>query len=252
VVVVAALVVAIPRTPGWSRVRRSFFDGELLWDSLPQLRDAFVLNLKILAWTTPAIFLLSLGIALARGVRNPALFPLRAFAAIFTDVFRGIPTILVILLFGFGIPGALQLDRPWNSALLWGSVALIVSYSAYVAEIIRAGIESVHESQRAAARSIGLTSGQTMRTVILPQAFRNITHPMLNSFISLQKDGALLSVIGVVEILRRAQIIQARTFNFTPYVGAALIFLAITIPLTRWADWMIARQRARRGGTLIG
>lgn len=252
IVVVVALVLLIPRTPGWDRVQRSFFNGPRFRDSFPDLLEAFVLNLKILAWTTPAILALSLGIALSRGVRNPALFPLRAFAAIFTDVFRGVPTILVILLFGFGIPGALQLPRPWNSALLWGSVALIVSYSAYVAEIIRAGIESVHESQRAAARSIGLTSGQTMRTVILPQAFRNITHPMLNSFISLQKDGALLSVVGVVEILRRAQITTARTFNFTPYVAAAVIFLAVTIPLTRWADWMIARQRRRRGGTLIG
>jgi len=195
---------------------------------------------------------LSLLIALARNARTPALFPLRALGTAFVDIFRGIPTILVIFLIGFGVPGALQMPRPWNSPVLWGSVALVLSYSAYVAEIIRSGIEGVPEQQRAAARSIGMTNTQTMRVIVLPQAFRLIVPPMMNSFISLQKDVALVGLLGPVEILRRSQIDTARLFNFTPYVGAAIVFLALTIPMTRLADWLVARQRRRTGGTRVG
>jgi len=250
-VVVVALLIIVPRLPGWESVQRSFFNGEIFATTFPKLLSAFVLDLKILAWTTPAVLALSLLVALARGARSPALFPVKAFAVAFTDVFRGIPTILVITLIGFGVPTGLSLPRPWNSPLLWGSVALTLSYSAYVAEIIRGGIDGVHESQRAAARSIGMTSGQTMRSIVLPLAFRGIVPPMMNSFISLQKDVALISLLGPVEVLRRAGIEQSRFFNFTPYVGAAVIFLAVTIPATRAADWLMARQRRRTGGTLI-
>jgi polar amino acid transport system permease protein len=250
--VAVALVVLVPRAPGWERVRTSFFDGEVLGDSLPRLFSAFWLNIKILAWATPSVLALSLVIALARKSRAPALLPARLLGTAFTDVFRGIPTILVIYLIGFGVPGALQMSRPWNSPLLWGTVALVVSYSAYVAEIVRSGIESVPEQQRAAARSLGMTTGQTMRSIVLPQAFRNIVPPMLNSFISLQKDVALVGLLGPIELLRRSQIDTARTFNFTPYVGAALIFLLATIPLTRLADWLMSRQQRRTGGTLVG
>ena len=250
-VVAVALVLGVPRLSGWDDVRRAFFNGDVLKASFPDLLRAFVLDLKILAWTTPSVLALSLIVALGRGARSPVLFPARAFAVAFTDVFRGIPTILVITLIGFGVPGAFDLHRPWNSPVLWGSVALTLSYSAYVAEIIRAGIDGVHENQRAAARSIGMTGGQTMRSVVLPQAFRAIVPPMMNSFVSLQKDVALISILGPVEVLRRAEIQQGRTFNFTPYVGAALIFLACTIPLTRLADWLLARQRRRVGGTQV-
>jgi len=250
--VVVALVVFVPRAPGWEQVKRSFFDREILADSFPRLLSAFGLNLRILLWTTPTILLLSLLVALARNARNPALFPLRALGAAFVDVFRGIPTILVIFLIGFGVPGGLALPRPYNSPLLWGSIALILSYSAYVAEIIRSGIDGVPEQQRAAARSIGMTSGQTMRSVVLPQAWRLIVPPMMNSFISLQKDVALVGLLGPIEILRRSQIDTARNFNFTPYVGAAIIFLCLTIPMTRVADGLMARQRRRTGGTMIG
>lgn len=250
-VVLAAIVVGVPRLPGWDGVRDSFFDAEILGDSLPALLRAFLLDLKILAWCTPAVLAVSLLVALARSARSPVLFPLRAFAVAFTDVFRGIPTILVITLIGFGVPAALDLDRPWNDPLLWGSVALVLSYAAYVAEVIRAGIEGVHESQRAAARSVGMTAGQTMRAVVLPQAFRAIVPPMMNFFVALQKDVALLSILGPVEVLRRAEIQQSRLFNFTPYVGAAIIFLSCTIPLTRLADWLMARQQRRRSGTLV-
>jgi polar amino acid transport system permease protein len=251
-VVTVALVVLIPRAPGWERVQQSFFSGEVLQDSFPRLIRAFWLNIKILLWATPSVLALSLLVALARKSRAPALLPARLLGATFVDVFRGIPTILVIFLIGFGIPGALQMSRPWNSPLLWGTVALVLSYSAYVAEIVRSGIESVPESQRAAARSLGMTGGQTLRSVVLPQAFRSIVPPMLNSFISLQKDVALVGLLGPIEVLRRSQIDTARAFNFTPYVGAALIFLAATIPLTRLADWLMARQQRRTSGTLVG
>lgn len=249
--VTTALVILIPRAPGWDLVRQSFFDRDVLADSMPRLIEAFGLNLRILAWSTPSILVLSLLVALARNARNPALFPLRALGVAFVDFFRGLPTILVLFIVGLGVPATFALSRPWNSPVLWGSVALVLSYSAYVAEIIRSGIEGVPEHQRAAARSMGLSSGQTMRSVILPQAWRLIVPPMMNSFISLQKDVALVGLIGPIEVLRRAQIDTARTFNFTPYVGAAIIFLCFTIPMTRLADWLIARQQRRTGATMV-
>jgi polar amino acid transport system permease protein len=249
--VVAAVVVLVPLAPGWERVQRSFFNGQVFRTTFPDLIDAFWLDVKIFVWSVPCIFVLALAIAIARNTRNPALFPMRLFSAGYVDVFRGIPVILTIYLIGFGVPG-LGLERPWNSPLLWGSVALILAYSAYVSEVFRAGIESVHESQRAAARSLGMSSGQTMRTIVLPQALRRVVPPLMNDFISLQKDVALVSLIGPVEILRRAGIEKARFANFTPYVGAAVIFLAVTIPMTRLADFLLARQRRRTSGTVVG
>ncbi len=250
VVVVGALLVLIPATPGWDRVRQAFFDGDVFVDSFPRLVRAFWIDVKILLWSTPLILIVSLIIALARNTRSPALFPLRAFAVIYTDVFRGIPVILLVFLIGFGVP-ALGLSRGWADPLIWGTVTLVLSYSAYTAEIIRSGIDGVHESQRAAARSLGMTNRQTMNTVILPQAFRRIGPPMMNTFVSLQKDVALVSLIGPVEILRQAGIDKAKFANFTPYVAASLIFLAITIPCTRLADHALAKQRRRTGATTI-
>ncbi len=250
VVVVGALIVLVPLTPGWDRVRQSFFDGDVFVDSFPRLLRAFWLDVKILLWSTPLILIVSLLIALARNTRSPALFPLRAFAVIYTDVFRGVPVILLVFLIGFGVP-ALGLSREWANPVIWGTVTLVLSYSAYTAEIIRSGIDGVHESQRAAARSLGMTSRQTMNSVILPQAFRRIGPPMMNTFVSLQKDVALVSLIGPVEILRQAGIDKAKFANFTPYVAASLIFLAITIPCTRLADHALAKQRRRTGATTI-
>ncbi len=250
VIVLTAVIVLVPRAPGWENVRRSFFNGDIFWDSFPGLLEAFWLDIQIMLWSTPLILAVALLIALARGARSPALFPLRAFAVAYTDVLRGIPVILLVYLIGFGVP-ALGLSREWANPLIWGTVTLVLSYSAYVAEVIRAGIDSVHESQRAAARSLGMSSNQTMRTVVLPQAFRRIVPPLMNSFVSLQKDVALVSLIGPVEILRQAGIDKARTANFTPYVAAAVIFLALTIPCTRLADWALARQRRRTGATTI-
>ncbi len=249
-IVVVALVVLVPLMPGWDRVRQSFFDGDVFTDSFPRLLEAFWLDVKIFLWSTPLIFVVSLLIALARNSRSPALFPLRAFAVVYTDVFRGIPVILTIFLIGFGVPGLFD-SRTWSNPLIWGTVALVLSYSAYVSEVLRAGIDSVHESQRAAARSLGMTNRQTMATVVLPQAMRRVVPPLMNSLVSLQKDVALVSLIGPVEILRQAGIDKAKFANFTPYVAAAVIFLALTIPCTRLADWALARERRRTGATTI-
>jgi polar amino acid transport system permease protein len=249
-IVVIALIVLVPRTPGWYKVKRSFFNGEVFGETFPRLLDAFVKDVQIFLWCAPCILFFGMVLAVCRSVRTPALFPLRLFAAAYTDVFRGVPVILTILLIGFGVPG-LGMDRPWNSPYLWGSVALVLTYSSYVAEVFRAGIESVHESQRAGARSLGLSSGQTLRFVIIPQAVRRVVPPLMNDLVSLQKDVALVSLIGPIEILRQAGIDKSKFANFTPYVGAAVIFLVLTIPETRFVDHLLARERRRTSGTAI-
>ncbi len=247
---ITAVVVLVPRAPRWEQVKQSFFDVDLLRESFPDLLRAFWLDVQIFAWSLPLIFVLSLLVAIARNSRSPALFPLRALAVVFTDVFRGVPVILTIYLIGFGIPGLIP-SRAWSNPLIWGTVALVLSYSAYTSEVFRAGIESVHESQRAAARSLGMSSRQTMRSVVLPQAIRRVIPPLMNSLVSLQKDVALVSLIGPVEVLRRAQNQTSLAANFTPYVGAAIIFLGLTIPCTRIADHLLTRERRRTGATAI-
>ncbi|MBX2886055.1 MAG: amino acid ABC transporter permease [Granulosicoccus sp.] len=238
-------VILIPTAPGWEKVRNSFFNGEILLSTLPSLLNAFVLDIAIFLWSLPAIALLGLLIALARDQKSPAMFPLRVLGIVYTDIFRGVPVILTVFLIGFGIPG-LGLPRPWNSPYIWGSLALILTYSAYVAEIIRSGIDSIHESQRAAGKSLGLSDKDTMRFVVLPQALRRVVPANMNMLVALQKDVALLSFIGPVEILRQAGVHKSLLANFTPYVGAALIFLAVTVPATRYADYLLARQRRER------
>jgi polar amino acid transport system permease protein len=243
--VVAALVILIPLAPGWERVRFSFFNGEILVKTFPRLLEAFLIDIAVFLWCAPLIAIWGLVIALCRDARSPALYPLRLFAILYNDLFRGVPIILVIYLFGFGIPG-LGLPRPWNSPYIWGSLALILSYSAYMAEVYRSGIESIHESQRSAARSLGLSHGDVMRYVVLPQAIRRVIPASMNNLVSLQKDVALLSFVGPVEVLRQAGIEKSLLANFTPYVGAAILFLAITVPATRVVDRMIARQKRQQ------
>ena len=250
VIVIGLVVALIPQTPGWYKVKRSFFNGEVLSETFSGLLSAFVKDIQIFLWCAPCILIWGMTLAVCRSVRTPALFPLRLFAAAYTDIFRGIPVILTILLVGFGIPG-LGLARPWNSPYLWGSVALVLAYSSYVAEVFRAGIESVHESQRAGARSLGLSSAQTLRFVVLPQAVRRVIPPLMNDFVSLQKDVALISLIGPIEILRQAGIDKSKFANFTPYVGAAIIFLLLTIPETRFVDHLMTRERRRTSGTAV-
>jgi polar amino acid transport system permease protein len=246
-VVVAYLV---SRTPGWPIVRETFFSPTEFADSLPGLLQAFMLNVKIFLIAEPIILVFSLAIALSRTLRAPIFLPLRVLSTIYVDVFRGVPTILVIFLLGFGVP-ALRLQGVPTSPVFWGTTALILSYSAYVAEVFRAGIGSVHPSQRMAARSLGLSMYQTNRHVVLPQAVRNVVPPLLNDFISLQKDTALVSVLGPIEVLRQAQIDASSTFNYTAYVAAAMIFIALTIPMTRFADWVQARMaRRQRAGAV--
>lgn len=243
--VLAAIAILVPLAPGWRAVKKSFFNAEVFAKTFPGLLDAFVWDVAIFLWSAPMIFALGLLIALARDARTPALYPLRLFGMFYTDIFRGVPVILVIYLIGFGIPG-LGLPRPWNSPYIWGTVALVLTYSAYVAEVFRTGIEGVHQSQRAAAQSLGLSNRDTMRYVILPQAVRKVVPANMNLFIALQKDVALLSFIGPVEIFRQAGVYKSLMANFTPYVGAAIIFLAITIPATRYADYLLAKQLRER------
>lgn len=245
VFVVVTLIVLVPLAPGWEKVQSSFFNAQILISTFPSLLEAFLLDIAIFLWSLPAIGILGLLIALSRDQKSPAMFPLRMFGIIYTDIFRGVPVILTIFLIGFGIPG-LGLPRPWNSPYIWGSLALILTYSAYVAEVIRSGIESVHASQRSAGLSLGLSPGDTMRFVVLPQALRRVVPANMNMLVALQKDVALLSFIGPVEILRQAGVHKSLLANFTPYVGAALIFLAVTVPVTRYADYLLAKQHRER------
>ena len=242
---IAAIIILVPMTPGWERVQKAFFNEGVFLKTFPKLLDAFWLDVAMFLWCAPLIALWGLVLALMRDARSPALYPLKLFAILYSDLFRGVPVILVIYLIGFGIPG-LGLPRPWNSPYIWGTVALVLSYSAYVAEVYRAGIESIHESQRAAAVSLGLSHGDVMRFVVLPQAIRRVIPAAMNNLISLQKDVALVSFIGPVEIFRQAGVYKSLYANFTPYVGAALIFLVVTVPATRAVDRMIARQQRRQ------
>ena len=246
-IVVAFLV---SRTPGWPVVQETFFNGEEFRASMPGLLEAFLLNVKIFLIAEPIILVFSLLIALTRTLRSAIFLPLRVLATIYVDVFRGVPDDPRDLPARLRHAGAATAGRARTIPVFWGTVALILSYSAYVAEVFRAGIGSVHPSQRMAARSLGLSTLQTNRYVVLPQAVRNVVPPLLNDFISLQKDTALVSVLGPIEVLRQAQIDASSTFNYTPYVAAALIFIALTIPMTRFADWVQARmaRRQRAGG----
>jgi polar amino acid transport system permease protein len=245
VVVFTLLVVSITHSPGWPEVRRTFFDWGEFKDSLPEISRAFLLNVKIFSISEGFILVLALLLAVIRSLPGPAALPLRMLGIAYADFFRGVPTILVIALLGFGAP-ALQIQNLTNSTTFWGIVALVLVYTAYVSEVYRAGIESVHPSQDAAARSLGLTHWQSLRTVVLPQAVRRVIPPLLNDFIGLQKDTALVGFLGSVEAFKQSQIDAAATFNYTPLVAAALLFVALTIPLARFTDWLVLHDRRRR------
>lgn len=247
VVVFGALALLVVSAPGWDEVQASFFSWSDLKASMPDIVPAFWLNVRVFVTAEVFILVLALLLALARTSRVPVLFPARVLATVYVDLLRGIPVLLVLFLLGFGVP-ALRLQGVPKDPVFWATVALVLSYSAYVSEVYRAGIDSVHESQRAAARSLGLTGAQAMRFVVLPQAVRRVIPPLLNDFIALQKETALVGVLGPIEAARQAQIYSSREFNFTSYLGAALVFLAFTVPLTRLTDWLLARQRARTGG----
>jgi polar amino acid transport system permease protein len=239
IVVLGGLAALILTSPGWPEVRETFFNWEVFKESFPDVLKAFWLDVKIFIVAELAILAVGLLVALVRIARSPAMFPLRLLSVVWVDLFRGIPTILLVFLVGFGVP-ALQLEGPlsWvpTDPVVLGAIALVLSYSAYVAEVYRAGINSVHRGQRDAALAVGLTETQAMRHVILPQAVRRVAPPLLNDFVALQKDVALISILGPLEAFREAQIIEALTFNFTPLVAAALLYLAVTVPTARIVD----------------
>jgi polar amino acid transport system permease protein len=242
---VAVAVWLVSRSPNWPKVRDQFFNPEEFAASWPDVLRGFWVDVQMFLYGLITIPVVALVLAIARSFRGPAFFPIRALAIGFIDVLRGIPLILLILLLGFGVP-ALDLPGAPSSAMFWGLVALTMSYSAYTAEIFRSGIESVAESQRSSARAIGLTQWQTMRHAILPQAVRNVVPALMNTVVSLQKDVALVSVLGVREAVREAQILTSRTFNYTSYVVATVLFLLFSIPLVRLVDTYSRRERERR------
>ncbi|HEX2426438.1 MAG TPA: amino acid ABC transporter permease, partial [Gaiellaceae bacterium] len=244
-VVVGLVVLAVVNASGWPDVKQAFFDPDVFSESFPEIARAFLVNVKIFLIAEVFILILALVLAILRGLPGPVFFPLRALATVYADLFRGVPTVLVIYILGFGVT-ALQLPGVPVSPLFWGTVALVLVYSAYVSEVYRAGIESVHPSQEAAARSLGLSRFDALRFVVLPQAVRRVIPPLLNDFIGLQKDTALVALLGVVEAFRQSQIDVAATFNYTPYICTAILFVAITVPLARFTDWLIARDRRRQ------
>ncbi len=241
VLVLGLLVAAILLSPGWEVVQRTFFDVPYGWEVLPKIASGLRLNIICTLIGTAAIALIGMTLALIRTSTSPALAPLRLIAAAYVDIFRGVPTLLVIFLIGFGVP-ALQLQNVPTNVVILGTTAVVLCYSAYVAEVLRSGILSVHPSQKAAARSLGLTAAQTLRYVVLPQGIRRVIPPLMNDFVSLLKDTGLISVLGAVDAIRAAQIEASRSFNYTPYVVAAILFLILTIPLTRLTDRTLRRS----------
>ena len=236
VVVLGGAIALVLTSSGWPAVEEKFFNSEVFADSFPSILKAFWLDIRIFMVVEVAVLLVGLTVALTRISSSPALFPLRLVATIYTDAFRGVPTILLVYLIGFGVP-ALALEGLPTSEIVLGGIALTLAYGAYVSEVFRAGLRSIHPGQREAALAVGLTENQAMGHVILPQAIRNVGPPLLNDFIALQKDVALIAILGVSgEAFRTAQIQQAAAFNYTPLVAAALIYLLITIPLARLLD----------------
>jgi polar amino acid transport system permease protein len=247
VVLLGALALLVATSPGWPRVRATFFSLAKARAAFPAVLEGLWLNLRVMLVCAVLIFCCGLALALLRTLRGPVFFPLRLAAAAFTDLFRGLPLLLVLFLMGFGVP-ALRLEGVTSNPLYLGGAALVLTYSAYVAEVFRAGIESVHPSQSAAARSLGLSAAQTLRYVVLPQAIQRVIPPLLNDAVALQKDSGLIAVLGVVDAIRAAQIATAVDFNFTPYVVAGFLFVCLTIPLTRFTDWLAKRQGWYGGG----
>jgi polar amino acid transport system permease protein len=235
VLVLGALLALILTSPGWPEVRELFLNWEVFKESFPEVLEGFWLDVKLFMVVEVAVLIVGLAIALIRNSRGPALFPLRMLGTLWVDVFRGVPAILLVYLIGFGVP-ALQLSGLPTDPVVLGGIALGLSYSAYVAEVYRAGIRSVHRGQRDAALAVGLTETQAMRHVILPQALRRISPPLLNDFVALQKEVALVSILGPLEAFRIAQIFQGQEFNYTPLIAAALLYLAVTIPTARLVE----------------
>ncbi|WP_220700579.1 amino acid ABC transporter permease [Mycetocola lacteus] len=242
----AVLGFGLSSSAGWESFQAAFLSPEHFVLSFPKVWDGFLLNVTLFIILEPIVLLVGLGLALLRNLSSPVFFPLRAFAIGYIDLFRGLPAILVILMLGMGIP-ALRIEGLSSSPLFWGAVGCVLTSAAYTAETYRAGIESIHPSQRAAARALGFGHGRTLWYIVLPQAVRRVVPPLMSGFIALQKETALISVIGPMEASRAAQAYSATTFNFTSYLVAAVLFVSITIPLTRLTDHLLRRAQLRRG-----
>lgn len=246
--VFGAVALATVSSPGWPTVQELFFNGTDARESFPAILDGFWLNVKMFLIAEPLILVLALAVALARQARAPWLVPVRVVAVVYTDLFRGIPTILLVVLFAFGMP-ALGLQGVPLDPFFWALVALVLSYGAYVAEVFRSGIESIHPSQLASAEALGLSRGQAMRHVIVPQAVRRVVPPLLNDFVSLQKDTALVSSVAIFDAMFAARDYANYNFNYTPLVVVAGFFVVMTVPLARVTDWLQRRyaERERAG-----
>jgi len=249
IVVLGGLALLITQSKGWPSVKETFFSWDAFKTSFPDILRGFWLDVKLFVSVEIVVLVFGLVVALCRTTRAAALYPVRMLAAVYTDVMRGVPTILLVYLVGFGIPA---LELPWlpSDPIVLGGIALALSYSAYVAEVYRAGIDSIHPSQQSAALALGLTSAQSMRHVVLPQAVRRVAPPLLNDFISLQKDVALVSILGPLEAFRVAQIFASENFNYTPLIAAALLYIAVTVPLARIVDRMQSRGQVGARGAV--
>ncbi|QNO38820.1 amino acid ABC transporter permease [Protaetiibacter sp. SSC-01] len=242
-VVVAVIVWAtVINTEGWAAVQRFFLDPEIAWRFLPKVWDGFLFNLQVLGISVLTVGVVALLLATLRTLRGPVFFPLRVLAAGYTDLFRGLPFIIVLYIVGYGIPTITNTRFP---PVVLGVLAITLTYSAYVAEVLRAGIEAVHPSQRLAARALGLGYTQTLGRIVLPQAVRKVTPPLMNDFLSMQKDVGLVSILGAVDAVRAAQNAAAQSYNFTPYIVAGVLFILLAIPTIRLTDWYSARLRDR-------
>ena len=246
--VAAVIIVVLANTPGWKVVRETFFDPKVALASVGPIFQGLLVNLLVLVIAAVCVALLGTLLAVLRSLRGAVFFPLRLLAAAYTDFFRGVPLLIVLYLVGFGIPALMIFPR--MPAMFWGTIALVISYSAYVAEVLRAGMEAVHPSQRVAARSLGLTHGQTLRIVVIPQGVRKVVPALMNDFVSMQKDVGLISVLGAIDAVRAAQLQVAETFNFTPYIVAGLFFVILSWPMIRFTDVVTARlnKREQAGG----
>jgi polar amino acid transport system permease protein len=249
IVVIGGLATYVLTSPGWPNVRKEFFSSSQFSASFGSVLSGFWLDVRMFLVVEVAVLILGLLIALVRTVNAPILFPLRLLAIVYVDVMRGIPTILLVYITGFAVPG-LGLKGVPTSPVVLGGIALAMCYSAYVSEVLRAGLESIHPSQAGAALALGLTRTQALRYVVIPQAVRRVIPPLINDFLALQKDVALVSIIGPQEAFRVAQIFAASQFNYTPLLAATALYLCVTIPMTRIVDRLQARSRRERGGVL--
>ncbi|WP_213013302.1 amino acid ABC transporter permease [Paractinoplanes toevensis] len=236
--------VLITGAPGWDRVKQSFFRGDIARDSLPAILDGLWLNIRLFVVCAACALALGLLVGVLRTLRGPVFFPVRALATVYTYSLRGLPLIITIYLFAYGIPGLRLQGTP--SVTVLGGAAIVITYGAYIAEVLRSGIESVHPSQVAAARSLGLSYRRTMRFVVLPQAVRRAAPPLLNDVVSMQKDVGLISLAGPVDAIRAAQISQAGSYNFTPYIVAGVLFVLLALPLIGITDWVTLRAARRQ------